>query len=79
MGGLTSLRNPLDTFTVTGLGIPWVNFEPTLDNWIDQLGDREIQARSDQLDGDRNRRLAARPLLGTPAACALARFRFRRS
>ena len=24
-----SLRNPLDTFTVAGLGIPWINFTPT--------------------------------------------------
>ena len=32
-----SLRNPLDTFTVAGFGIPWVNFTPTLGNWIDQL------------------------------------------
>ncbi len=29
-----SLRNPLDTFTVAGLGIPWINFTPTLGNWI---------------------------------------------
>jgi multiple sugar transport system permease protein len=25
-----SLRNPIDTFTVAGFGIPWVNFQPTL-------------------------------------------------
>ncbi len=25
----TSLRNPLDTFTVSGLGIPFLHFEPT--------------------------------------------------
>ena len=31
-----SLRDPLQTFTVVGLGIPWINFEPTFDNWIDQ-------------------------------------------
>src|SRR5437762_8702765 len=36
-----SLRNPLDTFTVAGFGIPWVNFTPTLNNWIDQLGTPE--------------------------------------
>ena len=36
-----SLRNPLDTFTVAGLGIPWLNFEPTLNNWIDQLSTPE--------------------------------------
>ena len=42
----TSLRNPIDTFTVTGLGIPWVNFEPTLENWIDQLATASPDARS---------------------------------
>ena len=36
-----SLRNPIDTFTVAGFGIPWINFTPTLDNWIDQLGTPE--------------------------------------
>src|SRR5687768_13623493 len=38
-----SLRNPLDTFTVAGFGIPWVNFEPTLANWKDQLGTPETR------------------------------------
>ena len=36
-GFSTSLRNPLDTFTVTGVGLPWLNFSPTLNNWISQL------------------------------------------
>ena len=36
-GFSTSLRNPLDTFTVTGIGIPWQNFSPTLNNWVSQL------------------------------------------
>ena len=40
----TSLRSPLDTFTVAGLGIPWVHFEPTLDNWIFQLETPETRA-----------------------------------
>ena len=33
----TSLRAPMDTFTVTGLGIPGIHFDPTLKNWLDQL------------------------------------------
>ena len=37
----TSLRNPIDTFTVSGLGIPFIHFEPTLDNWINQLSTGE--------------------------------------
>jgi multiple sugar transport system permease protein len=33
----TSLRPPLETFTVIGFGIPWIDFTPTLDNRGDQL------------------------------------------
>ena len=32
-----SLRRPAETFTVTGLGIPFVNFTPTLENWSQQF------------------------------------------
>jgi multiple sugar transport system permease protein len=73
-----SLRNPLDTFTVAGFGIPWVNFKPTLGNWIDQLGTPET-ARS--LFNSTLISIMAAILalaLGTPAAYAIARFRFRR-
>jgi multiple sugar transport system permease protein len=73
-----SLRNPLDTFTVAGFGIPWVNFKPTLGNWIDQLGTPET-ARS--LYNSTVISILAAILalaLGTPAAYAIARFRFRR-
>jgi multiple sugar transport system permease protein len=73
-----SLRNPLDTFTVAGFGIPWVNFKPTLGNWIDQLGTPET-ARS--LYNSTLISISAAMLalvLGTPAAYAIARFRFER-
>jgi multiple sugar transport system permease protein len=73
-----SLRNPLDTFTVAGFGIPWVNFKPTLGNWIDQLGTPET-ARS--LYNSTLISIMAAILalaLGTPAAYAIARFRFHR-
>jgi len=72
----TSLRSPLDTFTVAGLGIPWVNFEPTLDNWIFQLETPETRAAltNSTLISIFSTLLAI--LLGTPAAYALARFRF---
>jgi multiple sugar transport system permease protein len=72
----TSLRTPLETFTIAGFGIPWVSFTPTLDNWIDQLQVPETQ------DALVNSTLIASfatllaLLLGTPAAYALARFRF---
>jgi multiple sugar transport system permease protein len=71
-----SLRNPLDTFTVAGFGIPWVNFEPTLSNWVDQVGTPET-LRS--LANSTIVAIGAAALalaLGTPAAYAVARFRF---
>ena len=74
----TSLRNPLDTFTVTGLGIPWVNFEPTLDNWIDQLATAESRRALTNSTVIAIGASLLALLLGTPAAYALARFRFRR-
>ncbi len=74
----TSLRNPLDTFTVTGLGIPWLNFTPTLDNWASQLATAETkQALANSTIISVGATLLAL-LLGIPAAYALARFRFRR-
>lgn len=73
-----SLRNPLDTFTVAGFGIPWVNFQPTLGNWIDQLSTPEtVQS----LLNSTIIAVSASALalaIGTPAAYALARFRFER-
>ena len=72
----TSLRNPIDTFTVAGFGIPWIDFEPTLANWIDQLSTPE-SARA--LGNSTVIAVGASILaliLGTPAAYALARFRF---
>src|SRR5919106_1569338 len=39
----TSLRNPADTFTVAGLGIPWVDFAPTFANWAQQLATAEAR------------------------------------
>ena len=74
----TSLRNPLDTFTVSGLGIPFLDFDPTLANWIDQLSTSETQRA---LINSTIIALGATGLamiLGLPAAYALARFRFRR-
>jgi multiple sugar transport system permease protein len=74
----TSLRNPIDTFTVTGLGIPWINFEPTLENWIDQLGTAESRRALTNSTVIAVGASLLALLLGTPAAYALARFRFRR-
>ena len=72
----TSLRNPIDTFTVAGFGIPWIDFQPTLDNWIDQLKTPEsIRSLSNSTIIAVGASLLALAL-GTPAAYALARFRF---
>jgi multiple sugar transport system permease protein len=72
----TSLRTPLETFTIAGFGIPWVSFTPTLDNWIDQLQVPETQNAlvNSSLIASCATLLAL--VLGTPAAYALARFRF---
>jgi multiple sugar transport system permease protein len=74
----TSLRNPVDTFTVTGLGIPWVNFQPTLENWIDQLATAESRRAMTNSTVIAVGASLLALLLGTPAAYALARFRFQR-
>lgn len=72
-----SLRNPLDTFTVAGFGIPWVNFEPTLNNWIDQLSTPETMRSLYNSTVIAVSASILALLLGTPAAYALARFQFR--
>jgi multiple sugar transport system permease protein len=74
----TSLRNPIDTFTVAGLGIPWVNFEPTLDNWIQQLATAESKRALANSTIIAIGASVLALLLGTPAAYALARFGFKR-
>jgi len=73
----TSLRNSIDTSTVSGLGVPFLDFEPTLENWIDQLSTPESQ---NALINSTIVALGATILalvLGLPAAYALARFRYR--
>lgn len=73
-----SLRNPIDTFTVAGFGIPWINFQPTLANWVDQIGTPEtFRALTNSTIVSVSASLLAL-LLGTPAAYAIARFRFER-
>jgi multiple sugar transport system permease protein len=74
----TSLRNPIDTFTVAGLGIPWINFEPTLENWSQQLATEESRRALANSTIIAVGASVLALLLGTPAAYALARFGFRR-
>jgi len=75
---VTSLKPRLETFTVSYLSIPFLQFTPTLSNWAEEL----------QVDKTRlglfNSTIVATCStvlalgLGTPAGYALARFRFRR-
>jgi multiple sugar transport system permease protein len=72
----TSLRPPLETFTVNGFGIPWIDFTPTLDNWVDQLEVPETQSALYNSTIIATLATLLALLLGTPAAYGLARFRF---
>ena len=72
----TSLRNPADTFTVTGFGIPFLQFEPTLQNFATELSTPEgLKAMQNSLIVSVSSTLMAL-ILGVPAAYALARFKF---
>ena len=72
----TSLRIPADTFTVAGLGIPFLQFEPTLENFVVELETPEsLRAIQTSLLVSVSATLAAL-VLGVPAAYALARFKF---
>ncbi len=72
----TSLRNPADTFTVAGIGVPWLDFQPTLDNFRAELSTPEgLRALRTSLIVSFSSVLLALGL-GLPAAYALARFRF---
>ena len=72
-----SLRVPLDTFVVSGLGLPWINFEPTLDNWKTHLSfpEAHLAIYNSSIISLVSTGLAL--VVGLPAAYALARFRFR--
>jgi multiple sugar transport system permease protein len=73
---LNSIKKPAETFQPTW--IPWLQFQPTLEHWKGELAIREI--RRALWNSTRIAVLAATLalVLGTLAAYALARFRFRR-
>ena len=73
-----SIRNPIDTFTVTGLAVPFVQFQPTLMSWIEELSVGEAQRALINSSVIALGTAVGLFVLGTPAAYALARFRFRR-
>ncbi|MCG8360248.1 MAG: carbohydrate ABC transporter permease [Kiloniellales bacterium] len=73
-----SLRTPAETFTVAGLGVPFLDFTPTLENWIKQAS---VPEAYDAFGNSLVIAVASVLIalaLGLPAAYALARFRFRR-
>lgn len=71
-----SIRSKAEAFTVTGLAIPFVQYRPTLENWQEQLA---VPETTRALVNSTVIAFSASLLtlvLGTPAAYALARFRF---
>lgn len=73
-----SIRNPKEAFTVTGLAVPFLQYQPTLSNWQTELATGETQRAllNSSIIAAGAALLAV--LLGAPAAYAIARFRFRR-
>ncbi|NLJ48546.1 MAG: hypothetical protein GX428_03025, partial [Candidatus Atribacteria bacterium] len=77
-GVVTSLKPPAETFTISGISVPYLQFIPTLENWRVELSTRE--SRSALLNSIIVA-IAASAIalsLGLPAGYALARFQFRR-
>ena len=73
-----SIRDPLETFTVAGLAVPFLQFQPTLTSWIEELSVGEAQRALTNSSIIALGTAVGLLALGTPAAYALARFRFRR-
>lgn len=73
-----SIRNPIEAFTVTGLAIPFVQYKPTLVNWREELATGETQKSllNSAIIAIGTSILVI--ILGTPAAYAIARFKFRK-
>ena len=72
----TSLRKPAETFTVAGLAVPFLQFQPTLENWIAELVVPETQraVKNSTVIAISSAILAT--VLGTMAGYGLARFKF---
>ncbi len=70
-----SIRDPMETFTVAGLAVPFVQFQPTLANWIEELSVGEAQRALTNSSIIALGTALGLMVLGTPAAYALARFR----
>jgi len=73
-----SIRNPIEAFTVAGLAVPFVQYKPTLNNWKTELATGETQKALFNSTIIAVCTALAVLVLGTPAAYAIARFRFKR-
>jgi len=73
-----SIRNPIEAFTVSGLAVPFVQYKPTLTNWKTELSTGETQKALLNSFIVAICTALGVIILGTPAAYAIARFRFRR-
>jgi len=73
-----SLREKSEVFTVKGLGVPFVQYKPTLRHWTQELGTVEMQQALGNSLGIAAATAAVAVALGAPAAYAVARFKFRR-
>lgn len=73
-----SIRNPAEAFTVTGLAVPFVQYKPTLANWKTELATGETQKALANSTVIAICTALVTVVVATPAAYAIARFRFRR-
>ncbi|NQT83183.1 carbohydrate ABC transporter permease [bacterium] len=73
-----SVRNPAEAFTVTGLAVPFVQYKPTLANWKTELATGETQKALVNSTIVAMCAALMTIVIATPAAYAIARFRFRR-
>lgn len=72
-----SLHTPAETFTVAGLGVPFIDFTLTLENWISQASVPEAHAAFGNSLVISVCSVLIALALGLPVAYALARFRFK--
>jgi multiple sugar transport system permease protein len=73
-----SIRNPIEAFTVSGLAVPFIQYKPTLANWKTELATGETQKALFNSSIIAICTALGVIILGTPAAYAIARFRFKR-
>ena len=73
-----SFRQPIESLAVPGLGIPFLDFKPTLSHWELQLSNRETRAALVNSTVIATLATLLALVIGMPAAYALARFRYER-